>query len=74
MISIRPTSLCDQHAVLHRPVTKINGVNIGSSKPGLMVKRLLDHWSQGRVDTSGRSNIIETGTRVSSNPFVELKR
>ncbi len=58
------------------PVTKINGVNIGSGKPGLMVKRLLDHWSQKvGVDIVGQVKYYsETGTQSSSNPFVELKR
>lgn len=58
------------------PVTKINGVPIGTGKPGPMVSKLLDHWNKKvGVDIVGQVKYYsETGTQSSSNPFVELKR
>ena len=58
------------------PVTKINGVAIGSGKPGPMVSKLLDFWNKKvNVDIVGQVKYYsETGTQSSSNPFVELKR
>ncbi|MDP2652770.1 MAG: aminotransferase class IV [Candidatus Omnitrophota bacterium] len=58
------------------PVTSVNSVAIGTGKPGPVVKKLLDQWSQKvGVDIVGQVKyFFETGTQSSSNPFVELKR
>jgi branched-chain amino acid aminotransferase len=58
------------------PITRINGVSIGEGKPGEMSSKLLAYWSKkvGVDIVEQVKYYYDTGTKSSSNPFVELKR
>lgn len=58
------------------PATKINGLSIGTGKPGEITMRLLSRWGEKNgVNLLEQSKYYaDTGSQSSSNPFVELKR